>query len=120
MNAGDIAAEVRLSHDAANLPGCEGEALAHLMDRLEGLVACLSFLPVQGDSDIAIRCRRAAAEAEILLDLVQGQPVPEQSARLIWRLVDSVARYFEEKTGMPVSKADSMAGANRLLREARQ
>ena len=107
MNARDIAAEVRVSHDAANLPGCEGETLDHLMDRLEGLIACLSFLPVQGDSDIAVRCRRAAVEAEILLDVVRGHPVPEQSARLIWRLVDSVARYFEEKTGIPVSKARS-------------
>jgi hypothetical protein len=120
INAREIAEEVHASYAATGRPECDGETLDHLMDRLEGLVSVLSFLPVQGDMDIAIRCRRAAAEAEGLLDAVHGQAVPEQSARLVWRLVDSVARYFEEKTGLPVGEVDHMADANRLLRGVRQ
>ena len=117
MNAQEIAGEVRATDAAMALPGVDGDASVHLLDRLESFLDVLSFLPVSEDADAALRARFAAAAIELIqTELEEGTEAAAQ-ARRAWRMLDSLADYFETKSGTPPRCPGQTAGMNRLLRE---
>lgn len=117
MNPQDIAAEVMATDAALALKGADADAFAHLLDRLEGLVTTLSFLPVAADSDAALRVRFAAAAVEEVADEVEDAEAKAR-LRLAWRMLDALSGYFGDASGLPPRSGRQTAGMERLLKEA--
>lgn len=116
MRAEDIAAEVMTTDAALALKGADADTFAHLLDRLEGLVTTLSFLPVAADADAALRVRFAAAAVEEVADEVEDVEAKAR-LRLAWRMLDALAGYFGDGPGLPARPGRQTAGMERLLKE---
>lgn len=95
------------------------ETSRHLGDRMEGFLAALSFTPVEGEADAALRAHHLTALIEgVMENLEADAPVDPAFLRLGWRLADRLTAYLETRSGVGIATGRQTREMEDLLRRA--